>query len=114
MNSSIFLNGSPININGGYRHPEKGFQVEINLGDKGVKSIPFSNIAFLDMPTAENIFIQIFGMTFNEAKARSRANFMPKLLGEEDCGTDKLISLEEIPKQLRQAMIFDPYEEEIN
>lgn len=106
MNSSIFLDGSPININGGYRHPKKGFQVEINV-EEGVKSVPFSNIAFPDMVIAEGIFIETFGMTFNEAKARSRTSFMPIILS-----AGKIIPLEKISEKVGYTMIVDPYETE--
>jgi hypothetical protein len=95
--SYVFLNGSPVNINGGHRHSEKGFQVEVNV--EGItKSVLFSNLSFPDMEMAEETFIQAFGLTFDQAAKKCPIGFLPKIYNdEEEDAVAVFVSLEELP-----------------
>ena len=120
--SCIFLGNSPITINGGFRHPDpdKGFKVEVQE-NKQVRSIPFNELTFASETHAEKTFIQLFGISFEEARRRSKANFMPTIMPEIIAPDEKIVdsengnadgiffvSLEELPENVLETKTFDP------
>lgn len=95
--SYVFLDGSPVNINGGHRHSERGFQVEVNV--EGVtKSVLFSNLTFPNMEMAEETFIQVFDLTFDQAAKKCPIDFLPKIYNDEE--DTVFVSLEELPAEV--------------
>ena len=109
--SCISFLGSPVNINGGYRDPNKGFLVEINI-DGVSQSVLFSELTFPDLDEAEIVFIQTFGMSFEEARKKCKIDFTPRSFNQDD---DKaIISLEELPeKVLYEALCTECNPDEI-
>jgi len=63
---TAILNGEKVIINGGFKHPEKGYHVEIFDGNSR-KSIPIWNLSHHSNKTAKQVFHKLFSTSPQKA-----------------------------------------------